>query len=94
MTLLPTFAADILHVGLQGLGMLYAVPVVAAVVTDFIMATIGNVRNQGYTILVAVAVYGLCTVIPWRINLGLDRWRCVYHSGAGDWKGCAPASSI
>jgi MFS family permease len=63
MTLLPIFAADILHVGPQGLGMLYAAPAVGAVVTGFIMATIGNVRNQGYTILVAVAIYGLCTVI-------------------------------
>lgn len=63
MTLLPVFAKDILLVGPQGLGLLYAAPSIGAVVTGLIMASIGTVRRQGAAILVAVAVYGLCTAI-------------------------------
>jgi MFS family permease len=63
MTLLPVFAKDILDVGPAGLGMLYAAPSVGAVVMGLIMATLGNVRQQGRTILWAVAAYGLCTII-------------------------------
>lgn len=63
MTLLPVFAADILRVGPQGLGVLYAAPSIGAVVTGLIMAWIGNVRKQGKVILWAVAIYGLCTAI-------------------------------
>jgi MFS family permease len=63
MTLLPIFAKDILQVGPQGLGLLYASPAVGAVLTGLIMAWIGVVRHQGRVILVAVALYGLCTAI-------------------------------
>lgn len=63
MTLLPVFAKDILQVGPQGLGLLYAAPSIGAVVTGLIMAWIGNVRRQGKVILWAVGIYGLCTAI-------------------------------
>lgn len=63
MTLLPIFAKDILAVGPGGLGILYAAPAVGAVVTGMLMAVIGNVRRQGFVILVAVGIYGLCTAI-------------------------------
>jgi MFS family permease len=63
MTLLPVFARDILLVDERGLGLLYAAPSVGAVVTGLIMAWIGNVRNQGPLILLAVALYGICTAI-------------------------------
>lgn len=63
MTLLPVFARDILLVDERGLGMLYAMPSVGAVLTGLLMAWIGNVRNQGPIILWSVAAYGLCTAI-------------------------------
>jgi MFS family permease len=63
MTLLPVFAKDVLQVGPQGLGILYAAPSIGAVTTGLIMAWVGNVRRQGATILWAVAIYGLCTMI-------------------------------
>lgn len=62
-TLLPVFAEDILAVGAIGLGVLYAAPSVGSVVAGIIMALIGNVRRQGAIILVAVAMYGLCTLV-------------------------------
>lgn len=63
MTLLPVFAKDVLMVGPQGLGLLYSAPSIGAVVTGLIMAWIGSVRRQGAIILLAVAIYGLCTAI-------------------------------
>ncbi|HEY0607035.1 MAG TPA: MFS transporter [Herpetosiphonaceae bacterium] len=63
MTLLPVFARDILLVDERGLGILYAMPSVGAVLTGLLMAWIGNVRHQGPIILWSVAVYGLCTAI-------------------------------
>jgi MFS family permease len=81
MTLLPIFAKDILAVGPQGLGLLYAAPSIGAVLTGLIMAYIGNVRRQGWTILIAVALYGLCTAI-----FGISRsfWlSCLMLAGLG-----------
>lgn len=63
MTLLPVFAKDVLQVGPEGLGILYAAPSIGAVVTGLIMAWVGNVRRQGPIILWAVGIYGLCTLI-------------------------------
>lgn len=63
MTLLPVFAKDILAVGPNGLGLLYAAPSIGAVSMGLIMTWIGSVRRQGPVILWAVAIYGLCTVV-------------------------------
>ena len=60
--LLPVFAADILHVGARGYGMLGAAPAVGAVVAGLVMARLGNVRRQGAVIIASIAVYGLATI--------------------------------
>lgn len=60
--LLPIFAAEILQVGARGFGILSAAPAAGAVLAAFAMARLGNVRRQGATVIVAVAVYGAATV--------------------------------
>ncbi len=63
LTLLPLFARDILRVGPEGLGLLYAAPSAGAVVAGIGMSLIGNLRRQGWLLLWAVMAYGACTTI-------------------------------
>jgi MFS family permease len=60
--LLPIFAAEILHVGARGLGLLAAAPATGSVVAGFIMARLGTLRKQGFILLAAIGVYGLATI--------------------------------
>lgn len=61
--LLPIFAAEILHVGARGLGILEASPALGAVVAGLLMARFGSVRKPGAMIIGSIAVYGAATVI-------------------------------
>lgn len=61
--LLPIFAKDILSVGPQGLGFLYAAPAVGSLLAGFIMAHFGQVRKQGKILLYAFVVYALATIL-------------------------------
>jgi MFS family permease len=62
--LLPIFARDILHVGAQGYGVLYAAPSVGAVLAGVVMALVSmRIRAKGKVIIAAVAAYGACTVL-------------------------------
>src|SRR5215213_553404 len=67
VALLPVFAAEILHVGAQGLGILRASPAVGAVVMSLLLAHL-PLRRAGRTLLVSVALFGLCM-----IGFGLSR---------------------
>lgn len=60
--LLPIFAAEVLHVGARGLGVLAAAPAVGAVITGILMTRFGALRKQGAIVLGAVAVYGAATI--------------------------------
>jgi MFS family permease len=66
--LLPIFAADILHVGPEGLGLLRAAPSVGAVVTSLVLAHRRPLRRAGATLLSYVALFGLTM-----IGFGLSR---------------------
>jgi MFS family permease len=61
--LLPVFAADILHVGARGFGILGASPAIGAVIAGLIMARIGTIRKQGATIISSIAVFGGATIV-------------------------------
>ncbi|HYF65882.1 MAG TPA: MFS transporter [Herpetosiphonaceae bacterium] len=69
MTLLPLFADQILRVDARGLGLMYAAPAVGALGAALVMSTLGQVRNQGKTVLVSVVIYGLATAV-----FGVSRW--------------------
>lgn len=60
--LLPIFAAEILHVGARGLGLLAAASAVGSVIAGLVMARLGTLRRQGSTVIVSIAVYGAATI--------------------------------
>jgi MFS family permease len=61
--LMPIYAKDILHVGPRGLGWLLAAPSVGAVTMAFVQAHRGPLRTPGRTLLMAVAGFGLVTIL-------------------------------
>ena len=68
VALLPVFAAEILHVGPQGLGILRAAPAIGAVLMSLVLAHRPPLRRAGRTLLVNVALFGLSM-----IGFGLSR---------------------
>jgi MFS family permease len=68
VALLPVFAAEILHVGPQGLGVLRAAPAVGAVTMSLLLAHLPPLRQAGRTLLYSVALFGVCM-----IGFGLSR---------------------
>ena len=61
--LLPIYAKDILHVGPLGLGFLRAAPAVGALAVSLVLTRWPLRRRVGRTLLLAVAVFGLATVV-------------------------------
>lgn len=61
-TLLPIFAKDILHVGPQGLGILYAAPSIGSVLAGLIMASVGHIKHQGRVVIGSVLLFGAATL--------------------------------
>jgi MFS family permease len=68
VALLPIFAAEILRVGPQGLGVLRAAPAIGAVTMSVLLAHLPPLRRAGRTLLYSVALFGLCM-----IGFGLSR---------------------
>jgi Transmembrane secretion effector len=62
VALLPVFAAEILHVGPQGLGVLRAAPAVGAVLMSLVLAHRPPLRRAGRTLLISVALFGLSII--------------------------------
>jgi MFS family permease len=62
-TMLPLFASDILAVGPQGMGLLFAAPSAGAVVASIICSIYGVGKRQGRLLLAAVVAYGLATMV-------------------------------
>lgn len=60
--LLPIFAKDILKVGPQGLGFLYAAPAIGSILASLFISHTQNLRNQGKILIFSVIVYGLATI--------------------------------
>ena len=63
VALLPIYATDILHVGAQGLGIMRAAPSIGALIMAFLIAHLPPMQNAGKTLLLAVAGFGLATVV-------------------------------
>lgn len=68
VALLLVFAAEILRVGPQGLGILRAAPAVGAVLMSLVLAHRPPLQRAGRTLLVSVALFGLSM-----IGFGLSR---------------------
>jgi len=61
--LLPIYAKDILLTGPWGLGLLRAAPAVGALVIGIVLAHTPLARHVGRRMFVAVAIYGMATVV-------------------------------
>ncbi len=83
--LLPIFAQDILHVGAEGYGWLFAAPAVGALVTSAALVLfMDRIERRGPALLWAVGTYGLATVV-----FGVSRsfwltFLCLAITGATD----------
>ena len=60
--LLPVFAAEILHVGPQGLGILRAAPALGAVLMGVLLAHRPPMERAGRALLMAVAIFALAII--------------------------------
>lgn len=83
-TLLPIFAKDILRVGPQGLGFLYAAPAVGAVLAGLFMAHRHTLKNQGKILLISVAFYGIGTIFFGFSKIFVLSLFALFIIGAGD----------
>jgi len=61
--LLPIYARDILATGPWGLGLLRGAPAVGALIVGFFLARIPMERHVGRRMFIAVAIYGLSTLV-------------------------------
>lgn len=61
--LLPVFAKDILHVGPELLGFLYAAPFVGATIMSLIASWMGKVLHRGSILLISIVFYALGTIV-------------------------------
>jgi MFS family permease len=61
--LLPIFAKDVLHVDAAGLGIMRAAPSIGAVLVAMIITRLPPFRYAGRTLLLAVAGFGIATII-------------------------------
>jgi MFS family permease len=83
--LLPIFAQDILQVGAEGYGWLYAAPSVGAMLAGAVMVPLTErIERRGWVLLWAVMLYGVATLV-----FGLSRsfwltFACLAVTGAAD----------
>lgn len=63
VSLLPAFAADVLHVGPQGYGILRSGPAIGASVAALMLVQRPMVRHAGRRMLWAVALFGMATLV-------------------------------
>ena len=83
--LLPIFAQDILHVGPQGYGWLYAAPSIGAVATGAIMVRlVDRIDRRGPVLLWSVVGFGLATIAFGLSRSFLLTFFCLALTGATD----------
>ncbi len=61
--LFPVYARDILHVGPEGLGLMYAAASIGAIVVAVGMSFVGGVRRAGLVVLIGVAIHAVCILL-------------------------------
>lgn len=63
MTLMPVFAADILKVGPEGLGLLYAAPSIGGMIAGLLFSAQKHIKKQGYILIISIFFYGISTIV-------------------------------
>ncbi|MCC7438004.1 MAG: MFS transporter [Armatimonadetes bacterium] len=69
--LLPVFAREVLHIGPEKLGILYAAEAVGSLLAGIVMSSLGDIRRKGWVLLWSVAAYGAATAI---YGFSADYW--------------------
>lgn len=82
--LLPIFARDILAIGETGLGFLRAAPAVGALLTALILAHRPPMEHAGRNLLVAVAGFGVATIVFGLSRNAILAWAMLFLTGAFD----------
>jgi MFS family permease len=83
--LLPMFAQDILHVGAEGYGWLFAAPAAGAFVTSVALVPLmERLDRRGAVLLWSVAVYGMATVVFGASRSFWLTFACLAMTGAAD----------
>jgi MFS family permease len=83
-TLLPIYALDILKVGPTGYGLLEAAPAVGAMLMAVVMAHRPPLRHAGRALLLAVAGFGLATIVFGLSHNFWLSWAMFFLTGACD----------
>jgi MFS family permease len=94
VSLLPIFAADILHRGPHGLGLLRAMPSLGALIVSVTLTVLPIRRNAGRTMLMCVAGFGAATIV---FGLSRNIWlscAALFVTGATDMISVVVRSSI
>ncbi|MGC4113938.1 MAG: MFS transporter [Myxococcales bacterium] len=84
MLLMPIYADQILGVGKQGLGLLYAAQPIGAAIAGAVMAAVALPRRQGLVILWSVAFYGVAIAVFGASHWFLLSLLALAASGAAD----------
>jgi presenilin-like A22 family membrane protease len=63
IALLPVYAADILKVGPQGLGLLRCAPAIGAAIMSLVLAKYALKNNTGRWLFISIAVFAVVTII-------------------------------
>lgn len=82
IALLPLFANDIMHVGSQGLGILFAADSIGAVALTPFTGRIGRIARQGLGIVLAINCWGLC-IIAFGLSASSLWIAALFLAGAG-----------
>ena len=61
--LLPIFAADILHVGAEGYGVLFSAAAIGALTSGVTLSLLHRISRQGRVLLIAVGLFSLGTIL-------------------------------
>ncbi len=61
--LMPVFAKEVLHVGPEGLGLLYSGPAIGGVLAGLLISALhSKLKHQGKTIIYSLILYGVATI--------------------------------
>jgi MFS family permease len=82
--LLPIIAADVLHAGAAGYGILSAAPSLGSIIAGAVMSFRSHVRRPGLVMLGAVAVYGAATILFGISSVFVLSFVLFAFTGAGD----------
>lgn len=82
--LLPIYARDILAIGETGLGLLRAAPAVGALCTALVLAHLPPMKHAGRNLLLAVAGFGVATIVFGLARNPILAWAMLFLTGAFD----------